>query len=103
MYIDQVGLEIGILLPLFPVPPCPAGGVFKYPLLTWGERGPLSSILHFQNISSGGRGQSGQLGYVVSPRGQAGQNTDYCGDRGRRRGSARSAWNSVSSRPAWGV
>lgn len=103
MYIDQVGLEIGIFLPLFPVPPCPAGGVFKYPLLTWGERGPLSLILHFQNISSGGRGQSGQLGYVVSPRGQAEQNTGYCGDRGRRKGSARSAWNSVSSRPAWGI
>lgn len=55
MYVDQVGLEVGISLPLFPVPPCPAGSVFKCPLLTWGE----SLILHFQNVSSGGRGWSG--------------------------------------------
>lgn len=55
MYVDQIGLEVDISLPLFPVPPCPAGSVFKYPLLTWGE----SLILHFQNVSSGGRGWSG--------------------------------------------
>lgn len=59
IYVDQVGLEIDTFLPLFPVPPCPAGSVFKYPLLTWGER----LILHFQNISSGGRGRSGHTSF----------------------------------------
>lgn len=55
MYVDQVGLEVGTSFPLFPVSPCPAGSVFKYPQFTWGE----SLILHFQDISSRGRGWAG--------------------------------------------
>lgn len=78
MCVDQAGPEIATFLPLFPVPPCPAGSVFKYPVLTWGE----SLILHFKTFLLEAEAglvyiqASGQPGSVVTPglRGQTEQN-----------------------------
>lgn len=48
MYVNQVGLKL-VSSCLFSVPPCPAGSVFKYVLLTWGE----NLILHFLEAETG--------------------------------------------------